>query len=171
MQRGDNGCVVETIHGTRASGGRQTAAAAARWLLEITTAGGNNSRGMCEQHPHTFDQHTRIAQMLVKSQAAAAAAAAPRWARALSATAPTRDASATTSAAPPRATPRAAPLPTRSVLEVSGPDAQKFLKGQMCKDVESLGGGYSGFLNASVCFKRSCSWTRRPPPHPQLTTN
>lgn len=38
----------------------------------------------------------------------------------------------------------------KNVLEVSGPDAAKFLKGQMCKDVETLGGGYSGFLNASV---------------------
>lgn len=46
------------------------------------------------------------------------------------------------------ATPSIAQLP-RAVLQVSGPDAQKFLKGQMCKDVDALGGGYSGFLNAS----------------------
>ncbi|WWD22769.1 hypothetical protein CI109_107262 [Kwoniella shandongensis] len=46
-------------------------------------------------------------------------------------------------------TPRIAPLPQRSVLELSGPDAQKFLKGLSCKDVDSLQGGYSGFLNAS----------------------
>lgn len=45
--------------------------------------------------------------------------------------------------------PAAAKL-NKKVLEVSGPDAAKFLKGQMCKDVETLGGGYSGFLNASV---------------------
>lgn len=45
-------------------------------------------------------------------------------------------------------TPKLAQLP-RSTLHISGPDAQKFLKGQMCKDVDSLGGGYSGFLNAS----------------------
>lgn len=38
----------------------------------------------------------------------------------------------------------------KSILQLSGPDAQKFLKGQSCKDVEALGGGYSGFLNASV---------------------
>ena len=45
-----------------------------------------------------------------------------------------------------------APL-QRRVLEVSGPDAQKFLKGLCCKDVDELGGGYSGFLNASVSSK------------------
>ncbi|WVR03195.1 hypothetical protein IAU60_000186 [Kwoniella sp. DSM 27419] len=45
--------------------------------------------------------------------------------------------------------PRLAHLPHRSVLELSGPDAQKFLKGLSCKDVDSIGGGYSGFLNAS----------------------
>ncbi|BEJ13415.1 hypothetical protein CspHIS471_0305890 [Cutaneotrichosporon sp. HIS471] len=45
--------------------------------------------------------------------------------------------------------PRAALQPLRSVLEVTGPDVKKFLNGQMCKNVESLGGGYSGFLNAS----------------------
>lgn len=43
-----------------------------------------------------------------------------------------------------------APLPHRSVLEISGPDAPKFLKGLTCKDVDALEGGYSGFLNASV---------------------
>jgi folate-binding Fe-S cluster repair protein YgfZ len=58
--------------------------------------------------------------------------------------------SATTSSAASTAPPRLASLPSRSVLEVSGPDAQKFLRGQMCKDVEPLAGGYSGFLNASV---------------------
>ncbi|EIW73166.1 mitochondrial protein [Tremella mesenterica] len=45
--------------------------------------------------------------------------------------------------------PRIAPLPHISVLEISGPDATKFLKGLSCKDVDSLQGGYSGFLNAS----------------------
>ncbi|CAK9779781.1 Aminomethyltransferase folate-binding domain-containing protein [Cutaneotrichosporon oleaginosum] len=45
--------------------------------------------------------------------------------------------------------PRAAPQPLRSVLEITGPDAKKFLNGQMCKNVDALGGGYSGFLNAS----------------------
>jgi folate-binding Fe-S cluster repair protein YgfZ len=49
--------------------------------------------------------------------------------------------------------PRIAPL-DRSILELSGPDAPKFLKGLSCKDVESLGGGYSGFLNASVSGRR-----------------
>ncbi|WVF66659.1 hypothetical protein IAT40_001400 [Kwoniella sp. CBS 6097] len=47
------------------------------------------------------------------------------------------------------ATPRLAHLPHKSVLEISGPDSQKFLKGLSCKDVDSLQGGYSGFLNAS----------------------
>jgi folate-binding Fe-S cluster repair protein YgfZ len=41
-------------------------------------------------------------------------------------------------------------LSRKSVLEVTGPDARKFLKGQTCKDVDALAGGYSGFLNASV---------------------
>lgn len=52
---------------------------------------------------------------------------------------------------PPRtmAVPRIAHLSHKSVLELSGPDAQKFLKGLSCKDVEYLAGGYSGFLNAS----------------------
>lgn len=45
----------------------------------------------------------------------------------------------------------------KNVLEVSGPDAAKFLKGQMCKDVETLGGGYSGFLNASVSTLSLCA--------------
>ncbi|KAK4684122.1 hypothetical protein P7C73_g6080, partial [Tremellales sp. Uapishka_1] len=40
-------------------------------------------------------------------------------------------------------------LAQRSVLEISGPDAQKFLKGLTCKDVDGLAGGYSGFMNAS----------------------
>lgn len=48
--------------------------------------------------------------------------------------------------------PKIAPLPHRSVLEISGPDAQTFLKGLSCKDVESTNGGYSGFLNASVFY-------------------
>ncbi|KAK8844683.1 hypothetical protein IAR55_006532 [Kwoniella newhampshirensis] len=56
-------------------------------------------------------------------------------------------ASASASASASR--PRLAPLPHRSILELTGPDAQKFLKGLSCKDVDSLGGGYSGFLNAS----------------------
>ncbi|OXH41736.1 mitochondrial protein [Cryptococcus neoformans] len=47
------------------------------------------------------------------------------------------------------AVPRIAHLSHKSVLELSGPDAQKFLKGLSCKDVEYLAGGYSGFLNAS----------------------
>ena len=54
--------------------------------------------------------------------------------------------------------PKLSPLPHRSILEISGPDAQTFLKGLSCKDVESTRGGYSGFLNASV---RS-----HPPPFP-----
>jgi folate-binding Fe-S cluster repair protein YgfZ len=45
---------------------------------------------------------------------------------------------------------QAARLSRKSVLEISGPDTQKFLKGLTCKDVEPLQGGYSGFLNASV---------------------
>lgn len=53
-------------------------------------------------------------------------------------------------AGPSRLGPRIAKLSHRSVLEVSGPDARKFLNGQSCKNVEALGGGYSGFLNASV---------------------
>lgn len=53
-------------------------------------------------------------------------------------------------AGPSRLGPRIARLPHRSVLEVSGPDARKFLNGQSCKNIEALGGGYSGFLNASV---------------------
>ncbi len=57
--------------------------------------------------------------------------------------------------------PRVAPLPQRSVLEISGPDAQKFLKGLSCKDVESTDGGYSGFLNPSVRLPS-------PPQLPQL---
>ncbi|WVW81387.1 hypothetical protein I302_103379 [Kwoniella bestiolae CBS 10118] len=40
-------------------------------------------------------------------------------------------------------------LSQRSILEISGPDSPKFLKGLSCKDVDVLGGGYSGFLNAS----------------------
>ncbi|TXT05054.1 hypothetical protein VHUM_03874 [Vanrija humicola] len=46
-------------------------------------------------------------------------------------------------------TPRAAPQPERSVLEIAGPDAPKFLNGLLCKNVESLKGGYTGVLNAS----------------------
>ena len=53
-------------------------------------------------------------------------------------------------AGPSRLGPRIARLPHRLVLEVSGPDARKFLNGQSCKNIEALGGGYSGFLNASV---------------------
>lgn len=56
-------------------------------------------------------------------------------------------------AGPSRLGPRIARLPHRSVLEVSGPDARKFLNGQSCKNIEALGGGYSGFLNASVRTK------------------
>ncbi|KAI9632121.1 putative transferase CAF17, mitochondrial [Dioszegia hungarica] len=44
---------------------------------------------------------------------------------------------------------QAARLSRKSVLEISGPDTQKFLKGLTCKDVEPIQGGYSGFLNAS----------------------
>nr|ODN87071.1 mitochondrial protein [Cryptococcus depauperatus CBS 7841] len=46
-------------------------------------------------------------------------------------------------------TPRVAHLKQKLVLQISGPDSQKFLKGLSCKDVEYLSGGYSGFLNAS----------------------
>jgi hypothetical protein len=53
-------------------------------------------------------------------------------------------------AGPSRIAPRIARLPQKSILEVSGPDARKFLNGQSCKNIEALGGGYSGFLNASV---------------------
>ncbi|WVQ82624.1 hypothetical protein IAT38_004756 [Cryptococcus sp. DSM 104549] len=49
----------------------------------------------------------------------------------------------------PPITPRIAHLRQKSILELSGPDAPKFLKGLSCKDVEPIGGGYSGFLNAS----------------------
>ncbi|ORY22973.1 hypothetical protein BCR39DRAFT_473589 [Naematelia encephala] len=49
-----------------------------------------------------------------------------------------------------------AQLPHKSVLQVSGPDAQKFLKGLSCKDVDSLKGGYSGFLNASGRVLHTC---------------
>jgi len=59
-------------------------------------------------------------------------------------------------AGPSRLGPRIARLPHRSVLEVSGPDARKFLNGQSCKNIEALGGGYSGFLNASVSY--SCDY-------------
>jgi hypothetical protein len=66
-------------------------------------------------------------------------------------TAASRRGHASASTLPSSATgPRIAPL-DRDVLELSGPDAQKFLKGLSCKDVESTGGGYSGFMNASVC--------------------
>lgn len=47
-------------------------------------------------------------------------------------------------------TPQLTHLSNRSVLEIAGPDAQKFLKGLTSRDVENLGGGYSGILNASV---------------------
>ncbi|WWD06226.1 hypothetical protein V865_004312 [Kwoniella europaea PYCC6329] len=40
-------------------------------------------------------------------------------------------------------------LSQKSILEITGPDSTKFLKGLSCKDVDNLGGGYSGFLNAS----------------------
>ncbi|RSH89489.1 ccr4 associated factor [Saitozyma podzolica] len=64
-------------------------------------------------------------------------------------TAASRRGHASASSLPSSATgPRIAPL-DRDVLELSGPDAQKFLKGLSCKDVESTGGGYSGFMNAS----------------------
>lgn len=53
-------------------------------------------------------------------------------------------------AGPSRIGPKIARLPHKSVLEVSGPDTRKFLNGQSCKNVEALGGGYSGFINASV---------------------
>lgn len=45
---------------------------------------------------------------------------------------------------------KAAHLAGKAIIEISGPDAQKFLKGQTCRDVDKIGGGYSGFLNASV---------------------
>ncbi|WRT63322.1 uncharacterized protein IL334_000227 [Kwoniella shivajii] len=48
-----------------------------------------------------------------------------------------------------RIIPSIAKLPHKSILELTGPDSQKFLKGLSCKDVDSLKGGYSGFLNAS----------------------
>lgn len=51
---------------------------------------------------------------------------------------------------PAAARPCLAHLSHKSVLEISGPDAQKFLKGLTSRDVEPTHGGYSGFLNASV---------------------
>ncbi|WWC57694.1 uncharacterized protein I303_100228 [Kwoniella dejecticola CBS 10117] len=45
--------------------------------------------------------------------------------------------------------PSIAKLPQKQVLEITGPDSPKFLKGLSCKDVDTLKGGYSGFLNAS----------------------
>jgi hypothetical protein len=67
-------------------------------------------------------------------------------------------------AGPSRLGPRIARLPHRSVLEVSGPDARKFLNGQSCKNIEALGGGYSGFLNASVrtCSSQECQILTHP---------
>lgn len=48
--------------------------------------------------------------------------------------------------------PQAAQVQGRSILRVQGKDAAKFLKGLTCKDVEGLpGGGYSGFINPTVC--------------------
>lgn len=41
-------------------------------------------------------------------------------------------------------------LPSQGVYRVTGPDSPKFLKGLTCKDVERIGGGYTGFLNATV---------------------
>lgn len=47
--------------------------------------------------------------------------------------------------------PHIAPIPDRSVLEISGKDAQKFLKGLTSRDVDkSPGWGYSGFLTPTV---------------------
>jgi len=65
-----------------------------------------------------------------------------------------------TIAGPSRLGPRIARLPHKSVLEVSGPDARKFLNGQSCKNIEALGGGYSGFLNASVGLGCKQVWRR-----------
>ncbi|WWC67216.1 uncharacterized protein I206_101123 [Kwoniella pini CBS 10737] len=45
--------------------------------------------------------------------------------------------------------PSIAKLSQKSILEITGPDSTKFLKGLSCKDVDQLKGGYSGFLNAS----------------------
>ncbi|ORX34961.1 putative transferase CAF17, mitochondrial [Kockovaella imperatae] len=45
--------------------------------------------------------------------------------------------------------PRIAHLKRRRVVEIAGPDAKKFIKGLFCNEVDDVGGGYSGFLNAS----------------------
>lgn len=48
--------------------------------------------------------------------------------------------------------PQAAQVQGRSILRVQGKDSAKFLKGLTCKDVDGLpGGGYSGFINPTVC--------------------
>jgi hypothetical protein len=47
--------------------------------------------------------------------------------------------------------PHIAPIPDRSILEITGKDAQKFLKGLTSRDVDkSPGWGYSGFLTPTV---------------------
>lgn len=65
--------------------------------------------------------------------------------------------------------PLIAPLPRRGVLELAGPDAQKFLKGLTSRDVEHLGGGYSGFLNATVSAYHLIPPTRSPSPSRKVT--
>ena len=65
--------------------------------------------------------------------------------------------------------PLIAPLPRRGVLELAGPDAQKFLKGLTSRDVEHLGGGYSGFLNATVSAPYQIPPTRSPTPSRKVT--
>jgi folate-binding Fe-S cluster repair protein YgfZ len=52
--------------------------------------------------------------------------------------------------------PHIASIPERSVLQITGKDAQKFLKGLTCRDVDkSPGWGYSGFLTPTVSVVRS----------------
>lgn len=59
--------------------------------------------------------------------------------------------STTAAAAGTMSTPHIAPIPGRSVLSLSGKDAQKFLKGLTSRNVEgSPGWGYSGFLTPTV---------------------
>jgi hypothetical protein len=58
--------------------------------------------------------------------------------------------------------PHIAPIPDRSILEITGKDAQKFLKGLTSRDVaKSPGWGYSGFLTPTVSFK-SLQWFTAP---------
>jgi hypothetical protein len=64
--------------------------------------------------------------------------------------------SASTAAQIETSRPHIAPIPGRSILQISGKDAQKFLKGLTSRDVDkSPGWGYSGFLTPTVSIKIS----------------